>query len=30
MQPGQLRYVPPAARRQMEQELEPLMNGNER
>ena len=27
MQPGLLRYVPTAARRQMEQELEPLMNG---
>ena len=26
-QPGRLRYVPPAARRQMEQELKPLMNG---
>ena len=26
-QPGRLRYVPPAARRQMEQKLKPLMNG---
>ena len=27
MQPGRLRYVPAAARRQMEQELKPFMNG---
>ena len=30
MQPGRLRYVPPATRRQMEQDLKPLMNENER